>query len=59
MNKLVKTAAVFTLLIPMLALQGCSPEVGSDEWCADMKEKSQGDWTVNEAADFAKNCILK
>ncbi len=39
-------------------LTACSPDVGSKEWCADMKEKSTGDWTANEAADFAKNCII-
>ena len=36
----------------------CSPEVGSKEWCEDMKEKPKGDWSANEAADFAKNCVL-
>ena len=43
----------------LLALQiGCSPEVGSDKWCEKMKAKPKGDWTANEAADFAKHCIL-
>ena len=36
----------------------CSPEVGSEEWCADKKEKPKGDWSANEAADFAKHCVL-
>jgi len=27
------------ILIP---LSGCAPEVGSPEWCADMKEKPKG-----------------
>ena len=40
-------------------LAACSPEVGSEEWCNDMKEKAKGDWTANEASDFAKNCVLK
>ena len=40
-------------------LAACSPEVGSDEWCNDMKEKSKADWTANEASDFAKSCVLK
>lgn len=39
-------------------LGACSPEVGSEDWCQDMKQKAKGDWTVNEAADFAKHCIL-
>lgn len=36
----------------------CTPEVGSKEWCQQMKEKPKGDWTANEAADFAKHCIF-
>lgn len=40
-------------------LAACSPEVGSDEWCNDMKEKATGDWTANETSDFARNCVLK
>ena len=42
-----------------MALSACSPEIGSDEWCADMKEKPKGEWTTNEAADYAKNCVFK
>jgi hypothetical protein len=38
-------------------LAGCAP-VGSARWCANMKAKPKGDWTVNEAADFAKHCVL-
>ena len=49
-------------LIPILALlallAACSPEVGSEEWCQDMKEKPKGDWTANEAADYAEHCLL-
>lgn len=39
-------------------LSACSPEVGSKEWCEDIKEKPKGDWTASEAAEFAKSCIL-
>ncbi len=38
-------------------LAGCAP-VGSGRWCANMKAKPKGDWTANEAADFAKHCVL-
>ena len=37
----------------------CAPEVGSDEWCQDMVDKPKGDWTANEAADFARHCIFE
>ncbi|HBS38912.1 MAG TPA: DUF3012 domain-containing protein [Rhodobacteraceae bacterium] len=45
-------------LVAVASLSACSPEVGSKEWCADLKEKPKGDWSANEAADFAKHCIL-
>ncbi len=47
-----------TLAGLMFFLTACSPEVGSKEWCEDMKTKEKGDWTASEAADFTKNCIL-
>lgn len=50
---------VIFLATAVLALTACAPEVGSDAWCADMKEKPKGDWTANEAADFAKHCVFK
>lgn len=43
----------------LVLLVSCSPEVGSDEWCEDMKEKSKKDWTASETADYAKHCIFK
>jgi hypothetical protein len=45
--------------ISLLLLSACAAEIGSDEWCADLKEKPKADWTANEAADFTKHCILK
>ncbi|MDO6477751.1 DUF3012 domain-containing protein [Alteromonas sp. 1_MG-2023] len=50
--------AVFALIALTFALSGCAPEVGSKAWCADMKEKPKGDWTANEAGDFAKHCLF-
>ncbi|MDH3335777.1 MAG: DUF3012 domain-containing protein [Rhodospirillaceae bacterium] len=41
-----------------LIISACAPEVGSDKWCEQMKEKPKGDWTASEAADFTKHCIL-
>lgn len=46
------------LAVVALGLTACDPEVGSEEWCLAMKEKPKGDWSANEAADFAKNCVL-
>ncbi len=52
---LIKT---FLILFTLGFLAACSPEVGSEEWCSDMKEKDAGDWTTNEAADYTKHCIM-
>ncbi|MEJ2452315.1 MAG: DUF3012 domain-containing protein [Gammaproteobacteria bacterium] len=40
-------------------LSACSPKVGSPEWCAAMKQKPRGEWTVDELGDFTKNCLFK
>ena len=42
-----------------LILSACSPEVGSDKWCKHMEAKPKGDWTANEATDYAKHCLFK
>ena len=55
-SRIARTAAMATVAV---AIAACSPEVGSEEWCDDMKEKPQGEWTVNDAKDFAKHCILR
>ena len=34
------------------------PEVGSERWCEQMRDKPRGDWTANEALEFARSCVL-
>jgi hypothetical protein len=46
------------LLATVFALTACAPEVGSRAWCEAMDEKSKGDWTANEATEYAKNCLF-
>ncbi|MCW8907056.1 MAG: DUF3012 domain-containing protein [Sedimenticola sp.] len=53
-----KTALLGITLLVALGLVGCAPEVGSEAWCQQMKEKPKGDWSANEAADFAKHCVF-
>lgn len=43
----------------MLVLGGCAAKVGSDAWCSNMKEKPKGDWSANEAKDYAEHCLFK
>ena len=52
-NKLLYLSLLITLLT------GCTAELGSEKWCANLKEKPKGDWTANQATDYAKHCLLK
>ena len=36
----------------------CSPDVGSKAWCEKVAETPKGDWSANEAADYAKHCLF-
>jgi hypothetical protein len=47
------------MLFLVSALAACAPEVGSDAWCEDMVETPKGDWSANDAAEFAKSCVFK
>ncbi len=56
-----KAANVFTVIslcATLLLLGGCAPEIGSEKWCAQLKEKPKGDWTANELADYTKHCLF-
>ncbi|WP_025900006.1 DUF3012 domain-containing protein [Sneathiella glossodoripedis] len=48
----------FSVVMLSFAVSACSPEVGSKEWCEDIKEKGAENVTAKEAADFAKHCVL-
>lgn len=48
------------LVLGLVVLLGaCSAEVGSKKWCDNMEDKPEGDWTLTEAKDYAKHCLLK
>jgi hypothetical protein len=55
MRSLVRAAIVLTATAWLAA---CAPEVGSPRWCEAMREKPRGDWTANEALEFARSCVL-
>ena len=46
------------LICVTIWLAACEPEVGSERWCENMREKPRGDWTANEALEFARSCVL-
>ncbi|MAZ86308.1 MAG: hypothetical protein CL693_01570 [Cellvibrionaceae bacterium] len=54
-----KALYIGTLITLAAALSACSPEVGSEAWCEQLKEKPKGDWTANEVKDFTKHCVFK
>ena len=42
----------------LLVAIGCAPEVGSEAWCEQMDATPKGDWTANQAADYARHCLF-
>jgi hypothetical protein len=46
------------VIIALVTLGACAPEVGSEAWCKDMADKDKADWSTNEALDYAKHCVL-
>ena len=46
-----------TLLAISLVIVGCTP-VGSDEWCAKLEDQPKSEWTLEEAGDYTKYCVL-
>lgn len=59
MNISKKIFSFFVLSSFVILLASCSPKVGSEKWCQAMKEKPKGEWTSNEAAEYAKHCLFK
>lgn len=49
------------LIVPLLsvfALAACGEQIGSEEWCSKLEDKDKGDWTIEEAGDYTKYCVL-
>lgn len=47
------------LILVLNLTTACSPEVGSERWCANLKGKPKGDWTATEAKDYLKHCVIE
>jgi hypothetical protein len=54
-----KRLGIFTIIGLFVFLAGCAPELGSKAWCDALDEKPKGDWSANEASDYAKHCLFK
>lgn len=48
-----------SLVLLSCLVSGCAPKVGSPEWCDALDKKPKGDWSMNEAKDYAKHCIFR
>jgi len=56
---MMRRVSVGIAIVAFASLLGCAPEVGSEAWCKKLDKKSKGDWTANEASDYAKHCIFR
>jgi len=54
-----RKVGIFGALVLVTFLAGCAPEVGSSAWCDIMDERPKGDWTANDAGEYAKNCVFR
>lgn len=59
MNQLSKIILLMITVTGIILGSACAPEVGSEKWCQQLSEKPKGEWTANEAADYAKHCLFK
>lgn len=46
------------IILFAMSMTACGDRVGSDGWCAKMKEKPKGEWTMDETGDYTKYCVL-
>jgi hypothetical protein len=56
-GRVLRGAGCAVALLTLFA--GCAAEVGSARWCAAMRDKPRGDWTANEALEFARHCLFE
>lgn len=54
-----KKIICLSILASVFMLNGCAPEVGSKKWCENMEKKPKGEWTANDATEYAKSCIFR
>lgn len=47
-----------TLIASVMLLSACGDRVGSDAWCEKLDAKPKSEWTMEEAGDYTKYCVL-
>jgi hypothetical protein len=58
MSERLRPIVCLALAFAALGVAACAPEVGSEAWCRRMDDTPKGDWTANEAADYARSCLF-
>ena len=48
-----------TMLFACMLMSSCASKVGSDAWCAKLKDTSKADWSLNDTKNYAKHCVFK
>ena len=59
MKILVNAGIIAMCITALVGVTACAPEVGTEAWCKQMDKKPKGDWSANEAGDYAKHCIFR
>jgi len=59
MNMSVLSYRIPLVAVAALSLSACAPEIGSERWCNNLKEKPKSDWSMNEATNYTKHCLFK
>jgi hypothetical protein len=55
----VRLSMGLTVVVMLLSTVSACSSVGSESWCNNLKETPKGDWSANEAKDYAKHCLFK
>jgi hypothetical protein len=50
---------IFIMLFTCVLMTACASKVGSDAWCAKLKDTSKADWSLNDTKNYAKHCVFK
>ncbi|MFS1523366.1 DUF3012 domain-containing protein [Microbulbifer sp. 2304DJ12-6] len=53
-----KVFVLITSLVAVVTLSACAPKRGSDAWCKKMDSIPKGQWSMNDAGDYTKYCVL-
>ena len=49
---------IILVLSATALLAGCADPIGSEGWCEKQKEKPKSEWTMEEAGDYTKYCVM-